>query len=126
MTSRLRGRTAAVLALLLAAVVAPARAVDPDCVPLGAVTSPPEVLQYCNFTLHPSHTGAVCDLGITDWSPPGTTKSPDIRIGDPFGAGTEEPRFFLDTGVASDPTDDKYFTKLYSQIWNVGSAWHSS
>lgn len=122
MKPRLRGpRCAVALGSLLAALAAPAAAVDPDCIPLGPLASPPQLLQYCNFTIHPDHEGAVCDLGINSWSPPGTTQSSDIRIGDPFGAGTEDPRFFLDTGNPSDPTDDKFFTKLYSQLWNLGS-----
>jgi len=104
-------------------VVSPAVAQFPDseCDPSAAPANAPiplAVLNYCTTNLT-----ADCDLEITDWNNV-TYRSPDIRIGDPFNpAGPtppEQPRFFLSTGNPSDPSDDRFYTKLYVKFRNAG------
>jgi len=94
---------------------------DTECDPSGApanATIPADLLNYCT-----THSGADCDLVISNWDLT-THRSPDIRMGDAFNpsgpSSPEVPRFFLDKGVATDPTDDRFYTKLYVKFRNAG------
>ncbi len=83
--------------------------VDPDCVAPGVLASPAMWQDYC--TNNPT---ATCDLGMTAWNPL-TYSSPDIRVGDSYSAAGERPRFFYDS------VGDFYYTKIYSQLYNLQS-----
>lgn len=82
---------------------------DPDCVAPGVVASPTMWQDYCT-----NNTSATCDLGMTAWDNI-TYSSPDIRLGDSYSAGDERPRFFYDA------VGDFYYTKIYSQLYNLQS-----
>jgi hypothetical protein len=88
----------------------PAAADPPGCggpVPPNAPI-PIELLAYCT-----NHPGTDCDLAISPWDL-ATHRSPDIRVGDPFSASPERPRFFFDVA------GNRYYTKLFTQITNAG------
>lgn len=111
-TQTVRRRILTCLTVLVFGTVGPAAAVDPACVapdeaPLTAEETAYQ--QYCT-----NHSTAVCDLGMTYWDP-STHVSPDIRIGDPYITGTENPRFFYDSA------GDFYYTRLYLLFTNLGS-----
>lgn len=86
---------------------------DPSASPANAPI-PPALFNYCA-----TNTAADCDLEISNWDSI-THRSPDIRIGDPFTITPEQPRFFLDIGTPADPSDDRFYTKLYVKFRNAG------
>ncbi len=87
----------------------PAAAIDPDCVAPGVSISPSMWQDYCT-----NNSTATCDLGMTAWDST-TYHSPAIRLGDNYSSGDEQPRFFYDA------VGDFYYTKVYSQLYNLQS-----
>ena len=87
----------------------PAMAADPDCVAPAVPSVDAMWLNYCS-----NNPSATCDLGMTPWDPI-THSSPDIRLGDDYSSGDERPRFFYDA------VGDFYYTKIYSQLYNLQS-----
>lgn len=99
--------TLALLTVLSLAPERPASAADPNCAAPAVPASPAAFLEYCT-----NNGAAVCDLGMTAWDPLSRV-SPDIRLGDAYSAGVERPRFL------HDDAGDFYYTKIYSQLYNL-------